>query len=69
MPKAIKCKLNDRTISIDEALAIRNRKSPVIFQCVECGERVRAHKKGTTQQAAHFEHMVANSRCRLSVRI
>jgi hypothetical protein len=39
----------------------------VVFRCVECGQRVRAHKKGTTGQAAHFEHMAANPRCRFSV--
>ena len=56
----------DRTISIEEALAVLDRKSRVVFRCVECGGRVRAHKMGTTHQAAHFEHMVANSKCRLS---
>ena len=67
MPKATTCKLNDQYIPIDEALAIRDRKSKVIFRWIECGQRVRAHKMGTTQQAAHFEHLVANPQCRLSV--
>ncbi len=66
MPKATMCKLNDRTISIEEALAIRTRKTADEFRCLECDERVRAHKMGTTHQAAHFEHMVANPQCRLS---
>lgn len=66
MPKATQCKLNGQTISIDEALAIRDRRAGVVFRCVECGERVRAHRTGTTQQAAHFEHFSANPRCRLS---
>jgi len=66
MPKATICKLNDRPIDIDEALAIRARKPTVVFFCSECGERVRAHKRGSTGQAAHFEHMIANPRCRLS---
>ena len=44
MPKAVTCKLNDQYISIDEALAIRDRKSKVLFRCVECSQQVRAHK-------------------------
>ena len=66
MPKATTCKMNDRAIDIVEALAIRDRKPNVEFHCRECGEPVRAHEKGTTGQAAHFEHMTANPHCRLS---
>jgi hypothetical protein len=66
VPKATRCKLNDRTIDIDEALTLRARRSRPVFRCLECGEPVRAHKKGTTHQAAHFEHRTANPRCPLS---
>ena len=58
-----KCKLNGRVIGIDDALAIRKRKSDAVFQCVKCGERVRAHSRGSTNQAAHFEHFNANPKC------
>lgn len=68
MPKATTCKLNDRTIDITEALALRARKRDIVFRCAKCGEHVRAHKKGTTEQAAHFEHLSANPRCPLSGR-
>jgi formylmethanofuran dehydrogenase subunit E len=50
-------------MDIETALQIRGRKSDADFRCSECGERVRAHKKGTTGQEAHFEHLAANSRC------
>ena len=68
MPKATKCNLNGREIEIEEALAIRKRDPKVVFHCTECGQRVRAHKLGTTGQAAHFEHLAANRKCPLSGR-
>lgn len=57
------CRLNGRVIGIDDALAIRKRKGDVVFSCVKCGERVRAHSRGSTTQAAHFEHFAANPNC------
>ncbi len=66
MPKATRCFLGSRTLDIDEALAIPEIQVRRKFRCIECGERVRAHKEGTTQQAAHFEHLSANPRCSLS---
>jgi hypothetical protein len=33
-----------------------------------CGEIVRAHRRGITGQAAHFEHRTKNPRCSLSQR-
>jgi predicted RNA-binding Zn-ribbon protein involved in translation (DUF1610 family) len=62
------CILNGSRIDIQTALEIRGRKSPADFRCPECGERVRAHKKGTTGQEAHFEHLSSNPRCSLSGR-
>jgi len=66
VPKSTTCILNGRELDIQAALEIRERKSSVDFRCHECGERVRAHKKGTTGQEAHFEHLSANPRCSLS---
>jgi competence CoiA-like predicted nuclease len=57
---------NGRTMDIGSALEIRVRKSNADFRCAACGQRVRAHKKGTTGQEAHFEHVTANPNCRLS---
>ena len=68
MPKATRCVLGSRTITVEEALAIPEIEVRRRFRCVQCGERVRAHKKGTTGQAAHFEHMSANPRCARSGR-
>jgi RNase P subunit RPR2 len=66
MPKATTCKWNGQIIGIEEALRIRARTRRALFHCTECGERVRAHKSGTTGQAAHFEHLSANPHCSLS---
>jgi hypothetical protein len=63
LPKATTCLLGDRQIEISEALRITQPEVRKRFRCLECGERVRAHKEGTTQQAAHFEHMHANPQC------
>ena len=68
MPKATKCNLNGHEIDVAEALAIRERDPNVVFHCTECDQRVRAHKLGTTGQAAHFEHLAANEGCSLSGR-
>ncbi len=53
---------------IGMATQIRDKELRGSFRCVECGERVRAHRKGTTGQAAHFEHLQANPKCTLSKR-
>jgi predicted RNA-binding Zn-ribbon protein involved in translation (DUF1610 family) len=66
VPKSITCMFNGRSIDIKTAVEIRLRKTSVDFRCSECGERVRAHKKGTTGQEAHFEHSSSNPRCSLS---
>lgn len=69
MPKATKCKLNGRIIDVEEALQIRDeaqRSRPYPpFSCRECNELVRPHKKGTTGQAAHFEHRESSLGCSL----
>ena len=66
VPKSTTCILSGQQIDIQAALEIRERKSSADFRCPECGERVRAHKKSTTGQEAHFEHLSSNSRCSLS---
>ena len=58
--------LNGRRVDVATALELRDRKTKLDFRCPECGEGVRAHKKGSTGQAAHFEHLSANVRCSLS---
>jgi len=68
MVKATTCRLNGRNIDIADALALRQRGERITFRCRECGEKVRAHKKDATGQAAHFEHFTKNSRCSLSTR-
>ena len=71
MPRAIRCRLNGEVIDVGRALALREqaaaaRRARPDFRCVGCGERVRAHRTGTTGQEAHFEHLRGNPRCRLS---
>lgn len=68
MLKATTCTLDGRELHVDEALMIPDRGASPPFRCRSCGERVRAHKRGTTGQAAHFEHLTANPACPLSAR-
>jgi hypothetical protein len=61
MPNASNCKLCGEIIGVDEALYLRDearrqRKPYPPFRRRECGEFARPHKRGTTDQAAHFEH-------------
>ena len=66
MPKSVTCEVKRqigwRIMTIDEALLTREPQG----RCVECHEPVRAHKTGTTGQAAHFEHLKSNRLCSLS---
>lgn len=62
------CLLGGEEIGIEEALRLRERsgrKSPD-FRCVECRERVSAHRAGGGM-VAHFEHLSKNPTCSLSV--
>ncbi|MFZ2493475.1 MAG: hypothetical protein WA208_18505 [Thermoanaerobaculia bacterium] len=61
MPKA-----TTAIIDIEDALAVREAGLTTQYRCVGCGQPVRAHKKGTTDQAAHFEHLARNPDCKLS---
>ncbi len=70
MPKAKDCKLYGELIGVEEALYLRDeakrqRRTHPPFRCRECGEFVRPHKKGTTDQAAHFEHREGSPGCPL----
>lgn len=47
-------------VAIDDALQSYRDE---LKRCPECHGRVRAHKAGTTDQRAHFEHMNANPGC------
>ena len=58
--------MNGDVIDIATALERRAADRNARFRCVECGDRVRPHKKGTTGQAAHFEHLRKNPACSLS---
>lgn len=66
MSRPMRCLFSARPMNIAAALEIRERKRDADFHCIECGEKVRAHKRGTTGQEAHFEHLSANPRCSLS---
>jgi len=70
VPKATSCKLYGQIIGVDEALhlrdeASRRRRPYPPFRCRECEEFVRPHKRGTTDQAAHFEHRESSPGCPL----
>ena len=67
MPKLIVCKDGQELIGIGEALRRRDEAITVkaeapYFKCSN-EHRVYAHRKGTTGQAAHFEHVRGQS-CR-----
>jgi hypothetical protein len=61
MPKATVA-----AVDIETALALREAGVKPDYRCVKCEQPVRPHKKGTTDQAAHFEHLVRNTDCSLS---
>ena len=63
MPRIVTCVVltagRSKRMGIDEALRLR----PAGMACPGCHQPVRAHKEGTTGQAAHFEHMTRNDMC------
>ena len=65
MGRMVVCSWEGRSLTIDEALRLRTQRASATLQffCLDCGERVRAHKAGTTGQGAHFEHLVRNPQC------
>ncbi|WP_417068188.1 HNH endonuclease [Niveibacterium terrae] len=65
MPTSITCFWNDSEIDIEEAIEIRDREESPLFQCIQCGERVKAHSGGGHTHA-HFEHVNRNPECFLS---
>ena len=68
---AVDCLLTPATISVEEALSLRDSENSILaqmadrFVCKECGERVRPFK-ASTNIAAHFEHSIRNPTCSLS---
>lgn len=67
MPRMNNCILDDKEISVDEALRlwdqVRRRKSNVpYFVCNKCNRPVRTHKAGGYADA-HFEHLERNPGC------
>jgi hypothetical protein len=66
MPKATTARAGKHIFEIEKALEMRAEGMKPDFRCLEWGEPVRAHKKGTTDQAAHFEHLNRNLDCPLS---
>ncbi|MCX8517734.1 MAG: hypothetical protein ORN29_06690 [Rhodoferax sp.] len=73
MPKAITCKLNQKTISIEAAIDLREgekqkEQHPLVFRCIDCGKPVRPHRGNKNGASpAHFEHHEINKDCPLSV--
>jgi len=71
MPKATECTFEGKPLEIVAALELRRnapRGTKLPFYCLSCGKSVRAHKKGVSGQAAHFEHLERNPACPLSYR-
>lgn len=70
MATATLCKLEQRKISVQEAIRLReiarteNRPVPA-FKCTECDRNVRPHQGGG-HTPAHFEHLRRNRNCSLS---
>ena len=65
MGRLVVCEWEGRSLTIEEALDLRTQRpaSAHHFYCQECGQRVRAHKAGTTGQGAHFEYLLRNPQC------
>lgn len=69
MPLSTQCIYNGQTISIDEALRIKqtpaHQVGSMAFICPECGSPVRPHQAGG-DTTAHFEHIARAPSCSLS---
>jgi len=63
MKAAVVCIYKDETISVSDALELRERsEQPLYFICISCGEMVKPHKEGNNN-SAHFEHYERNYSC------
>jgi hypothetical protein len=67
MRAAVECRYNATTITIDDALRLRDAKSiskseNLAFTCLVCSQLLRAHRAGDNS-AAHFEHRKQNPDC------
>jgi hypothetical protein len=70
MPRANTCKLDERVLTVKEAIELRdsarkNGRQTQEFRCVECDGFVSPHNSSTYGDA-HFEHRVRNPKCKLS---
>lgn len=70
MPRAVFCMLDNKEVSVEEALRLRDdperkRTTLLDFRCSDCAKPVRPHKGGRTI-SAHFEHGERNPNCPLS---
>jgi hypothetical protein len=67
MPKMTNCNLNGKSVTVNEALRLRDdaRSGKIAnpnFVCDECHQPVRPHKTGG-HASAHFEHLERNPQC------
>ena len=67
MPKMITANSESKIVPIETALlrreaARKNRTVMPKYLCIECGNPVRPHKAGQSNQA-HFEHLKRNINC------
>jgi predicted HNH restriction endonuclease len=70
MRAAVECRFEGRTVTVEEALnirdsAARSKRKALEFLCIECGEALRPHRTGENS-AAHFEHLRRNNSCSFS---
>lgn len=66
MPRMITCRLDDRVMGIEEALAMRDAEPEIArnFRCCGCREPVRPFRAARDGNfAAHFEHCDAVPDC------
>jgi hypothetical protein len=72
MARATKCRFDNKEITVEDAIQIRDA-TPVKLRktlkfrcrCIECGNSVRPHRSGGNAEA-HFEHFKRNPDCTLS---
>lgn len=65
MRAAIECRYEGRTITVEDALSIRDgstRSNQIAleFLCIECGDPIKPHTAGENS-AAHFEHYLSRN--------
>ena len=70
MKSSQNCIYEEKTISVEEAITLKNKagiSSRDNFKCIECSEPVRPHAESqTSNHPAHFEHFKRNPECSYS---